>query len=609
MVRRHVLAALAQGVAAGDEDAARAALTVEWLLRERARRKLESVLLDAALATNELDGMGDRETARHVQRVAALELAGVAVDVLDRAAVWEAYAALPVRQPSRLPVALVCVLAVVVALTAWAVTMRPARRPMRTVEAYVRPLPPPAAGAYQDGGVPLRDLALEQFLADDFTQLVLETDRDHATGKTDPDRKAHALQIEQAPVIAAYGPPLVAVWSDMLAVLDHWVATGDASELRAKVRVVSDQLAAMGVGLYLEGDVGSFGGAAHAVVYAYRVEEVVFVVAGGERRRVLSLRRLDKLNLSHRLLGMQSEELGDPVLLLDQIDEHVASIILPVLAPDAPYPFDDPWTGTDRLAGDAGRAMRRELVAAFGSDADAAVEIATLLRERGALVDDWRGLLERREITLSRLTSLYLPPRLYEELDGEVPAKQLARARAIDDRLLELDAGRIASQGHELVAATVRRHEAQHGLDADRDHPLSYPGPLEDLLGAELNRDGEPRRHVQRGRAELSAYLSQIANDPKTPQLAVWHVARNAFHRKRWGTAESFAGVLIVEGIGRHLGVGPTEPVVHGRRIDRDRLLAPAIAIANASTEQLRAAARELWLELYGEPLVPITDK
>ena len=47
-----------------------------------------------------------------------------------------------------------------------------------------------------------------------------------------------------------------------------------------------------------------------AAILVFRVEDVVFVRAGGEPRRVLSLRRLDQLNMSHSLLGMQTEELS-----------------------------------------------------------------------------------------------------------------------------------------------------------------------------------------------------------------------------------------------------------------------------------------------------------
>src|SRR5689334_19667311 len=105
MIRRHVLAALDAGIAAGDDDAARAALRrIDLVLRRSARKRLERALIDAALATNELGGAVDPDAARHVQRVAALQLAKAAPDdVCDRARVEAAYAALPKRRPGVFP--------------------------------------------------------------------------------------------------------------------------------------------------------------------------------------------------------------------------------------------------------------------------------------------------------------------------------------------------------------------------------------------------------------------------------------------------------------------------------------------------------------------------
>ncbi len=556
MIRRRVLSALAAGIAAGDEDAARAALQqTEWVLRGRARRRLEQALIDAALETNEL-GTGNADAARHVQRVAALGLARVKLDVFDRERVIVAYAALPVPRVSTLPImTLALVLAVAalgVVIVKVAATASRTPRAVRTAEGYVRPLTPPPAGAFKDGGVPARDEAIEKLLLEDFTAFVIDTDAQRRRAAMHPERNAELVALERAAAIAARGPELVAAWSDMLAALERWVHVPVSSqsfddiarELRAKVRVVSDQLAAAGIGLYLEGDVLTFNGAAHAIIYSYRVEQVVFVVAGGTPRRVLSLRRLDRLNLTHALLGMQSEELGDPVVLLDQIDAHVTRVLVPLLARDTPYPLgDEDWQRSEagHLAVAAGTVVRRELAAVLGAD-----------------------------------------------VTGPTAPAAIAK----------------------LVVATVRRHEAQHGVDDDRvpDGPLRYPPALEALLGDELDQRGMPRPSVERTRAELAAYLSQIANDPVTPQLSLWQVAHHVFDRHRWGTAESYAGVLIVEGLARQLHVAQAGPVIHDGAIDRTRLLEPAVALVTASDDQLRAAARALWTELYDEPFVPIVD-
>lgn len=451
MIRRHVLAALDAGIAAGDEDAARASLArIDWLLRRRARRRLERVLIDAALVSGEL-APGDVEGERHVQRVAALALRGTpAAEPADRAAVAAAYASVAAPRPSRAPTATI-------------------------------------AGA------------------------------------------------------------------------------------------------------------------------------LVFVTAGGAPRRVVSLRRIDHLNLVHTVLGMHSEELADPMLLLDQIDQHVATQVMPVLAPEAAFPLaDTPWSATTtarQLAAAAGAAIRAELRSALGADASAATRIAALLHERADLVESWRDTLERHHLRMIATDELFLPAGLLDQLEGLVPRYQRERVAAIEGELASLDGPRIASRCHALVSATVRRHEAEHGFDADRPAPLRYPPALEAETGDVDDRNGEPRWLVLHARNELSAWLSQIANDPTIPALVTWDLAGHAFSRPRWGTPESYVAVVVLEGLARHLGGGDHAPVIHDGAIDRDRLAAVTTPIARASNTALRAAASALWTELYGEPLTVITDR
>lgn len=621
MIRRHVQAALAAAIDAGDDDAGRAVLRrVDFVLRRAARRRYERALIDAALAANEFAAFGDAEKTRHVQRVAALRVAKVAVDATDREAVARAYAALPAVRPSRAPIATVLV-ALAIAAIGTGAYLYVDGMPGKAKRAYARPLPPPAAGAYKDGGVPLRDEAIEAVLRDEFTTLVVETGQDRDSSYDSPARKERTQRLAAAPAFAAHGPALQAAWREMLDALDRWVhepVSGEHFEevnrtLRAKIRAVSDQLVALGIGYYLEGDVLHAGGGVYPVIYAHRVEEVVFVTAGTEPRRVLSLRRLDRLNVVKTLLGMQSPELGDPVLLLDQIDEHVATKIIPVLAADAPFPLADrEYLATpegQEVARVAGAAVRAELMAALGPDAAAAGRVAGLLAERNALIDTWRDELHRQGLRMVRTDELFLPDGLIDQLAGRVPTSQRERVLAIEEEIARLEGPRLAVRCHELVAATIRRHEAQHGLDDEREEMLRYPPALEALLGPAEVKPGVPRRSVERARHELSAYASQLANDPITPQFSLWNVAQFAFARSSWGTPESYAGVLLVEGVARHLGIAAAGPVIHDRVIDRARLAKLAIPLAAIPATRIQEAARAAWRELFGEPIVPIVDQ
>lgn len=613
-------AAFAAAIAAGDDDAGRAALAkIDLVLRRRARKRYERALIDAALAASEYATFGNPEGTRHVQRVAALQTAKIDAVWTDRAAVEAAYAQLPRRTPGRAPIA--TVLAVfAIAIVAAGSYLYVGSLPGEPKRAYARPLPPPAAGAYKDGGVPLRDPAIETLLASDFTTLVVETSRDRESSFDNPQRKERMQRLAASTAFAAHGPALQQAWREMLDALDRWVhepVSGERfetvnRELRTKIRAVSDQLVAQGIGYYLEGDVLHAGGGVYPVIYAHKVEEVVFVIAGDRPRRVLSLRRLDRLNIVKTLLGMQSPELGDPVLLLDQIDEHVATKIIPVLAPGAPFPFaDDAYLATPEgtaIAHVAGAVVRDELVRALGKDGAAAGRVAALLAERKTIVESWRDELHRQGLRMSRTDELFLPEGLIAQLAKKVPASQRERVMAIEDEIARLDGPRIASLCHGLVAATIRRHEAQHGLDDERDEMLRYPAPLEALLGPASTADG-PRRSVERARHELSAYTSQLANDPVTPQFSLWNVAQFAFSEMSWGTPESYAAVLLVEGVAKRLGFATDGPVIHDRELDRGRLAKLASPLASVPPAKLQQAARETWVELFGEPIIPIVDR
>ncbi|MEO8846697.1 MAG: hypothetical protein ABI591_27365 [Kofleriaceae bacterium] len=535
MIRRHVLAALATGVEAGDDDAARAALAhTEWPLRGSARRELERALIDAALISRAMITHADANEMRHVQRVAALSLAGhYEVDATRRDDVTDAYAKLPPPRPPSAPIAtilLACGAALGVGLLVWAAIV------LRTPTPRVRNAPPMPWGAFATGGTPLADHGIEHLLADDLPNFVIETDDDrHGAPVEARVRAAYGDELRTSKVIAAYGPALTRAWIELIDALDNWADAPthtrgfhEARErLRAAAQAVSDQFAAVGVGYHLEADVFSERGAAHGTVFTYRIEDIVYVRAGGEPRRVLSLRRLDRINVTHNVLGMQTEELGDPVVMLDQIDDFVAQRFARAAFVDRFTVGDDSFVRTgpgNDLASAAGHAISREL--------------ATL---------DFNTV----EIT-------------------------------------------------KAVVATVRRHEARHGYDNDLSEPLRYPTALAHELG-----DGQ-RAFVQRARAELSAYLSQIASDPVTPQLALWNLAQLGFNKERWGSAESYVAVVVISGLARQLGIRSPGNVIHDGHLDRNRLAELALPLAAESDDDLRTAARRLWRQLYDQPFIAI---
>lgn len=547
-----MLAAVDAGVAAGDDDAARAALgRVDWILRGQARRRLEQALIDAALATGVIV-FDAPAAARHVLRAAALIIRGRRdVDLADRDQVARAYETTVVGPPIRVPIA--SIVAAIIALTA-ATAVATAAVFVAThghgqPGAYTGPPPPEPIGAYRDGGVPVRDPAIEQVLAIDLTHLVIASDGAGSPELAGGDLERRARALRGHPAFAVYGPGLARAWRAMIDSLERrarLTATDPGygratNDLRVRVHVVTDQLAGVGLGYVLDPEIFTEHSRRHAGIFAYRVEQVAFVRAARERVRVLSLRRLDQLNVSLSLLGMKPERLRDPVVLLDQIEEHVRTQVLPVAA-GRPYQVgDDAWNHSAdgrSVAALAGDAIRRELMIALGPDA-ASIE-------------------------------------------------------------------RTTSRCDQLVTASVRHHEAQH--DLDQRSALRYPRALADYAGPARADDGHATPFALRARTELSSYLSQIASDMWLPQLALWNLARHAFRRGQGTSAEAYVAVVVIEGLARQLHVKSPGPAFHDGAIDRDRLRELVAPLAARSTVELRSAAAALWAELFGDKLARIVD-
>lgn len=219
MIDRHVLAALAAGIQAGDEHAARRALQrADWVIRGLARRRLERALLEAACAIAPVGIVADftgPEDSRHQQRVAALSVANIAVpDPADRARVYAAYHALPVTNAPRLPITKVLVSLIAGALvTLVALAVREEATPDGPMRSHAGPLPPPSRDAYEKGGVPLPDPALEELLRYGLSMVEHEVGRAPRFGRDVEERSHPGSAIAASPAITRHGLSLTFAWA------------------------------------------------------------------------------------------------------------------------------------------------------------------------------------------------------------------------------------------------------------------------------------------------------------------------------------------------------------------------------------------------------------
>ncbi len=527
MLARYLLAALADGVAAADEDIARRSIgKIDWVLRGHALRRLNALLIDAQLETGVIHH-DEAPARRHVLRAAALMELGEQVDFRDRDAVAELYADKTAVNPPRFPIATVALGAITLALmtTIAAATVVVVTEPVPGAP-IARPTPPPPAGAFAVGGSPGHEDALEQVFVSQLPKL---------TQHQFLDREPSAL---------AHHPGVAAAWRELVDAapgIDVEDRAKDPEELRVRLQVLSDQLAAANLGYFASVERTPRN---DVVIGVYRIAKITFVRADVDRVRVLDAVRLKSTDPIKPVLGMKAEGMDDPVVLLDQVTAHVANQYLPVLE-GQPYSLaDDGWGRTARgrnATMAATRAIRRELNAALGADA-ASIDKATIRLRK-------------------------------------------------------------------LVLASVRHHEAQHGHEQDK--PPAYPEELGRLVGPLRDgHDGRPSVMAIRARNELSAYTSQIASDMWLPQAALWNLARHAFQTSRRGTPESYAAVLVIEGLARQLEVLPpnAKSSLSDGKLDRDRLAELVPLLASKTTIELRSAAARLWGELFDEPLVRLVD-
>ncbi|APR87410.1 hypothetical protein A7982_12759 [Minicystis rosea] len=634
MIDALALAALARAVDHdGDVDVACAAIgRGDPMLRAAARRRVRAAHADALLAARDKHADG----GRHVLRLAYLSLARALPDEEERhdvAAVTAAFDAARALRPAPSgfwwPTALV-----VIALAAGAAAgiMFTRLDGSRSPAARLAERPaPPARGAFATGGVPEKlpgDAVIRRVLSHDVPDYLIALDRyseAKRTGTRPLDLAEMEKQLGAAHDKALDGEARGALGEGAGRALDALLAaaraaavapagdTGDAADeaLAEATSVLDDELAAAGAGYFVDGDVIHDGGSGRrlAIAYAFAVERVNLFSAAGDEVRALQIRRIDRLNWSHTLLGFTRPHLRAALVLLDQLEEQVLTLIAPGLAPGASVRlFDKEATSVpaaDRAAVEAraGELCRTEYGAIPGLDAAAASKLGETLSRRRALLETLEKRAEARGLALVVPGKLRLSEGFTKSITGLATAAEIADLEKIDEALSGEVEQRTFTMLRDALAASVERHEVQHRLDARRSEVM--PKALADRVGP-LRQNGRERRHAVTARAELSAYLSELARDPRTVRVGLSAVARFLFDRHLHGSPECYAALVILEGVADALGVPRDAPLVTSGKVDRSAVSRLYLGLAAQPPERLRAAAKRLWEDLFAAPLADL---
>jgi hypothetical protein len=185
---------------------------------------------------------------------------------------------------------------------------------------------------------------------------------------------------------------------------------------------------------------------------------------------------------------------------------------------------------------------------------------------------------------------------------GDVDRAGLRELRRAEADLHQEDVLRAWALLVEARATSVAEHEVQHRLDYEDDRLIDVPEVLSRYTGETEALDGANRR-AERANAELSAYLSQIAQRPDLAWTSLVHVASFMMNRHSWGMPEAYMAVALFEALADDAGIAHP-PLIADRRIDRG---AAAHIYAELHDEELSPLAARAWQRLYAAQLPHIT--
>lgn len=480
---------------------------------------------------------------------------------------------------------------------------------------------PAPAGAFARGGQPgYGDQPVRRLFAEAIPDYAIALD---AWARAAGDERASAAaSLAEARAAVLSSPARAALPARAAEALAEVVrsarAAAEASEARASaatddlwraVRELNDELAAADLGYFVDTDVLSYSRERRRVVliFTFLVEQVSLYEVGGTRARALRLRRLDTLNWTYRLLGFTAAGRRDAVVLLDKVDERLLRGLVPALSPGF---VADPWALEPEarssawfpaVAGRASEIVREDLAKVVGSAP--AERLGRLVARRLEIFRAWDRALEARGATIDPPATLTLTWDPGPRLAGIATAAELEDLQAIEKELAAPESAQVFAALRDPLLASIERHEIQHWVDEHGPDEHPYPDALRELIGDARDRDGRPRALAEQSRAELSAYLAELARDRVTGRLGLALLVGFLVDERMSGTAECYAALIILTELARELGVPAPGALIRNRRVDRERAIELYLRLAAASPEALRAASRRAWERLFERSL------
>ena len=354
-------------------------------------------------------------------------------------------------------------------------------------------------------------------------------------------------------------------------------------------------------------------GRAEAALYTFRVDARRRYLAADKPVDALHLRRLDSLNIVQFLLGYTSKRMDVAVLLIDKLEGEVATRLGPALEPEREMPLrmsdedegKKAWLDVRKAAG---RVVRESYYGAIPGQQQALAELGQLLARRNDLLEDWNLRLAAYNISLREFEALVVEPERRERFEKYTSPEARKVLDAIQSELETPERKRLFERLVARHAQPVELHEVQHRIDYASDDDFAVPAPLLRILQIPPDSVHAESDDVRRIAYELSAYTAEIARDPEWARVNLSLLSEHLYDGS--GGAEGWSAVMILEGIGRELGV-TFMPIVDpdGRRAgaDLETVAAVHVELLGKTGPELARAAATLWQKWFGHALVPLT--
>ncbi len=387
------------------------------------------------------------------------------------------------------------------------------------------------------------------------------------------------------------------------------------------VRTLNRVLARDGIGYFFDAYAAFYpDGRGEVGLFSFKVvDRIRYRQSGGGGPALvdaLHLRRIDRLNLVQFLLGYTSKRMDVAVILLDKLEQQLATRLLPALRPNADMPLrvdgdpgDEDSTWWAAVKKRSGQHAREAFNGAFPGEQQALTELGELLQKRVALFEDWNARLAHRNITLREPENLEIPTTYRDQF--ERATSQLSRAE-LDDIQERLEVASNRKFFNRLIArhaASVERHEVQHRLDYG-EVEFRVPAALYTLLGVDPEDERvKADKSIERTAYELSAYVAELARDPAWLQVNLALLAEHLYDGS--GGAEGYSALLILDGLGEELkvfGSGPDSlrPLSDKLPVAPEHVARLHLALMDKPAHELAQAAEVLWQRWFDKPLASL---